>query len=91
MIEKIRERLQKMTEKEEMEETREEISLTPEEERMLEAADDEEGVIIHDADAEDALEEARRSRAGAEASENAKPAEDIEEPHNVRSMAEMMA
>lgn len=79
-----------MTKKENMEETQEELSLTPDEEQMLEAAADEEGVIIHDADAEDALEEAAL-RASAEASENTQSVEDVEEPHNVRSMAEMMA
>lgn len=71
-------------------ENQEEMSLTPEEERMFGADGNEEGVIIHDANAEDALEEAAL-RASDEASESAQPVEDVDEPHNVRSMAEMMA
>ena len=90
MIKKIKERLQKMTETENPEEAQEEMSLTPEEEKMLEAGVDDDGVIIHDADAEDALEEAAM-RASDEASENGQPDSDVDTPHNVRSMAEMMA
>src|SRR5437763_9190459 len=90
MIKKIKERLQKMTETENPEEAQEEMSLTPEEEQMLEAGVDDEGVVIHDADAEDALEEAAM-RASDEASENGQPVENVDEPHNIRSMAEMMA
>ncbi|HKC63649.1 MAG TPA: SMC-Scp complex subunit ScpB [Pyrinomonadaceae bacterium] len=88
MIKKIKERLQKMTKKEDSEETQEELSLTPDEEQLLEAAADEEGIIIHDADAEDALEEAAL-RAGDDQSGNGQPVGDA--PHNVRSMAEMMS
>ena len=52
---------------------------------------DGEGVIIHDADAEDRLEEAALRKA-AEAEEGSAPAEEeAAEPHTVRSMAEMMA
>jgi segregation and condensation protein B len=51
---------------------------------------DGEGVIIHDADAEDRLEEAALRNAAEE--ENPSPVpEEVSEPHNVRSMAEMMA
>ncbi len=54
--------------------------------------DAEEDVIIHDADAEDRLEEALVQRAAArDAGEEAAPSEDGDEPHGVRSMAEMMA
>jgi segregation and condensation protein B len=51
--------------------------------------DAEEDVIIHDADAEDRLEEVLLQRAAA--GEGAAPSEETDEPHNVRSMAEMMA
>lgn len=59
----------------------------------LEAGD--EGIVIHDADVEDALEEARLRAAeaattGEQGSEDA-AAEDVETPHSVRSMAELMA
>lgn len=57
--------------------------------------EEEEELIIHDADAEDALEAALRARtvtqdANGEA-QSALEAGDGDEPHNVRSMAEMMA
>lgn len=56
--------------------------------------DDDEGIVIHDADAEDALEEERLRRAalaqGSGAGEAAE-SDDAETPHNVRGMAEMMA
>jgi segregation and condensation protein B len=54
-------------------------------------ADEQVGVVIHDADAEDALEEARlRAAAGEEKTveQRAEVAEDA--PHGVRSMAELM-
>ncbi|MDX6695401.1 MAG: segregation and condensation protein [Blastocatellia bacterium] len=53
-----------------------------------------EGVVIHDADAEDALEEAQRRAASSPAQDDeavAPESYDAETPHNVRSMAEMMA
>jgi segregation and condensation protein B len=57
--------------------------------------DEDEGVVIHDADAEDALEEARLRAAATETTvedESATASSDeAETPHNVRSMAEMMA
>jgi segregation and condensation protein B len=50
-----------------------------------------EDVIIHDADAEDALEAAQAGvRLGSQEAEAGKP-EDEDTPHNVRGMAEMMA
>ncbi|HEY0408013.1 MAG TPA: SMC-Scp complex subunit ScpB [Pyrinomonadaceae bacterium] len=60
-----------------------------------EADEADEGVVIHDADAEDALE-AEQLRAMAQPAPDASMAAppesyDAEEPHNVRSMAEMMA
>ncbi|HEX8491693.1 MAG TPA: SMC-Scp complex subunit ScpB [Pyrinomonadaceae bacterium] len=58
------------------------------------ALEEDEGVIIHDADAEDALEEARLRRAF-EAQRSHTDVTDeggeTETPHNVRGMAEMMA
>ncbi len=78
-----------------------EASLSPEEsndeaEGSFDDDNDEEeddGVVIHDADAEDALEEARRSLAQAQSADDDTAAESVEgeTPHNVRSMAEMMA
>ena len=50
----------------------------------------EEGVIIHDADMEDALEEAA-ARAAEEEASSSSSAEDEETPSAVRSMAELMA
>lgn len=59
----------------------------------FELGEDEEGVVIHDADAEDALENARLRAAEPQASgeESAAANYQAETPHNVRSMAEMMA
>ena len=56
------------------------------------AEPDDDGVIIHDADAEDASEKAAL-RTASEVSTNgdSSSAEDANAPHNVRSMAEMMA
>jgi segregation and condensation protein B len=57
-------------------------------------AEEEEGVIIHDADAEDALEEALAKSDGEPGASDAAGAEassDEQTPHNVRSMEEMMA
>lgn len=51
---------------------------------------DGEGVIIHDADAEDRMEEAALSGVSA-AEDVSASSEDAGEPHNVRSMDEMMA
>ncbi|HEV7373798.1 MAG TPA: SMC-Scp complex subunit ScpB [Pyrinomonadaceae bacterium] len=52
---------------------------------------DDEGIVIHDADQEDALEEAAL-RVDKEDVGEAQPAiEESDAPHNVRSMAEMMA
>jgi segregation and condensation protein B len=60
-------------------------------EPIVEAEED--GVVIHDADAEDALEEAlAKSDAPPIAQEaSVEATEDMEIPHNVRSMEEMMA
>lgn len=64
----------------------------PETEVLAEADEEEEGVIIHDADAEDAREEmALRAAEEEKQAAQVEPAEDAEAPHNVRSMAEMMA
>jgi segregation and condensation protein B len=55
--------------------------------------DDDDGPVIFDADAEDALEEAALRASVMPAAGEAEPAvvAEGEEPHNVRSMAEMMA
>lgn len=56
------------------------------------AETDDEGIVIHDADAEDALEEAALRATVDENSNGDSPAvEETDAPHNVRSMAEMMA
>jgi segregation and condensation protein B len=71
----------------------EEKGLPFEAESFFDQDADEEGVIIHDADTEDALEEAalRASEAGNGDRAGSTVVEDADEPHNVRSMAEMMA
>jgi segregation and condensation protein B len=57
--------------------------------------EEDEGVVIHDADAEDALEESRLRAAETQASgaedADAVASDEAETPHNVRGMAEMMA
>ncbi|MBD0325549.1 MAG: SMC-Scp complex subunit ScpB [Pyrinomonadaceae bacterium] len=57
--------------------------------------EEDEGVVIHDADAEDALEEARlRAAVAQETGEDSAAAgssDETEAPHHVRGMAEMMA
>ena len=56
-------------------------------------SEEDEGIVIHDADAEDALEEARLRRAFEAQRSHTDTAEsdETETPHNVRGMAEMMA
>jgi len=91
MLKKIKERLQKMSKTESVEDAQEELSLPPDEETPVETGAEDEGVIIHDADAEDALEELAL-RSAEEEGKQAGQAEPLEDaPHNVRSMAEMMA
>jgi segregation and condensation protein B len=86
MIKKIKDRLQKAAKPESRESAEESGALLFDETGLP----DDEGVVIHDADAEDALEEAATLRADEEGvSENGASAEAA--PHNVRSMAEMMA
>ena len=93
MLKKIKERLQMMSKTESVEDAQEELSLPPDEETSVEAGAEDESVIIHDADAEDALEELalRSAEEEEKQAEQAKPVEDEDAPHNVRSMAEMMA
>ena len=59
------------------------------------ASDEDDGIVIHDADAEDALEEARASSGEQQQPDSAKASATTEEddgaPHHVRSMEEMMA
>jgi segregation and condensation protein B len=52
---------------------------------------DDEGIVIHDADQEDALEEAALRVNKEDAGEALAAVEESDAPHNVRSMAEMMA
>jgi segregation and condensation protein B len=89
MIKKIKEKFQKAASPENHEDAEgaEHLSLDD-----ASSAPDGEDVIIHDADAEDALE-ANALRATTEESvgENGASGEEVDEPHNVRSMAEMMA
>ena len=90
MIKKIKERLQQMAQPEGPPDDLAETDFNPEREESFEM--DGEGVIIHDADAEDALEEAA-SRALEEPAVESPGAtgESADAPHHVRSMAEMMA
>jgi segregation and condensation protein B len=92
MIKKIKERLQKMAQPESSHDDAEEMNSNPDGQASLEMDADDEGVVIHDADAEDALEEASLS-AGEESADEGQAAseESASAPHNVRSMAEMMA
>ena len=70
----------------------EEASATLDEAAMIQA-EEAEDVIIHDADAEDALEELalRAAEEEKQAEREVEPVENEDAPHNVRSMAEMMA
>ena len=62
-------------------------------EMKSEANGDADDVVIHDADAEDALEEAKKQRTleAEAAAENTETAEEEIAPHGVRSLAEMMS
>jgi segregation and condensation protein B len=93
MLKKIKERLQMMSKTESVEDAQEELNLPPDEETQGGAGAEDEGVIIHDADAEDALEELalRSAEEEEKQAEQADAVEDADAPHNVRSMAEMMA
>jgi segregation and condensation protein B len=105
MLKKIKERLQKMGKTESVEDVheadvQEEMATLPEEEASatldeaaMIQAEEAEDVIIHDADAEDALEELalRAAEEEKQAEREVEPVENEDAPHNVRSMAEMMA
>lgn len=58
---------------------------------VTEPSEDEEEIVIHDADAEDAAEAAAARDDQRGADQDRSFAEDSDAPHNVRSMAEMMA
>ncbi|MDT4952639.1 MAG: segregation and condensation protein [Acidobacteriota bacterium] len=76
------------------EQTGEETGQPFDTEASLEMNADDEGIVIHDADQEDALEEAalRADKDGDAGATKQQPAiEETDAPHNVRSMAEMMA
>jgi segregation and condensation protein B len=83
MLKKIKEKLHLKTAESESTQHAEDNDL------LETAAEPDEDIIIHDADAEDALEEAA-SRAENNGDGSA-PIEETDTPHNVRSMAEMMA
>lgn len=91
MIKKIKDRLQKMAKPESPENGAEEMSLPLDAAPPLEMEPDDEGIVIHDADAEDALEEAALRVNENVAGEDQAAAEESDAPHNVRGMAEMMA
>jgi segregation and condensation protein B len=88
MIKKMKEKLQKAAKQNGNEGAEDADNLLFDEE----LSPDDDGIIIHDADAEDALEEnALRAASEDSAGENASPVEESDAPHNVRSMDEMMA
>jgi segregation and condensation protein B len=86
MLKKIKEKLQRKTTGPDGVNNAEEDGLLFE----TAAEPEDEGVVIHDADAEDALEEVA-SRVVESNGDGAAPAEETDAPHNVRGMAEMMA
>ena len=95
MSEEIKDQLtESKAEAERFEQAEEEAEQLLGTESLLDAEEEDEDLIIHDADAEDALEaaalrasEARAATGNADLTASA----DRDEPHNVRSMAEMMA
>src|SRR4051812_46611522 len=95
MSEEIKEQpMQETIEAEDREQAEEEQELPSDTaESPLETDDGDDGPIIYDADAEDALEAAaaRASEAPIAGDADSTTSEDANEPHNVRSMAEMMA
>jgi segregation and condensation protein B len=95
MSEEIKDDLrEETTEAESLEDAVEELALSLDSEDSLDAdEDDDDEPIIYDADAEDAREAAalRAVEDGAAGTIDSPAAEDAEEPHNVRGMAEMMA
>src|SRR5215210_5408848 len=94
MSEEIKDQLMEETiEAEDQEQAVEEQGLPSDTESPLETDDDDDGPVIYDADAEDAREAAalRASEATIAGEADSTTSEDANEPHNVRSMAEMMA
>lgn len=95
MSQEIKEQLmEEPREAEDQEESEEEQELPSDTESPLETDDDDDGPIIYDADAEDAREAAAlRTLLAPDTGETASTAvvADADDPHNVRSMAEMMA
>jgi segregation and condensation protein B len=92
MIKRIKERLQKTAQPKSTHAGAEEVNLTPDAETALVMDAGDEAVIIHDADAEDALEEATSLSSEENSGEGQTETEESSDaPHNVRSMAEMMA
>jgi segregation and condensation protein B len=95
MSEEIKDTLMEETTTEDREQDVDETSPPLDADASLEMdAEEDEGIVIHDADQEDALE-AAASRIGETDAGAARPqqpvTEDTDAPHNVRSMAEMMA
>jgi segregation and condensation protein B len=68
-----------------------ETSMPFDAEASLEMDSEDEGIVIHDADQEDALEEVALRADKEDAGEAESAIEESDAPHNVRSMAEMMA
>jgi len=93
MSEETKEQQMQETIEEEQEQAEEEEQDLPSDtESPLETDDGDDGPVIYDADAEDAREAAAlRASAAAAAGEADSSAAEADEPHNVRSMAEMMA
>ncbi|MBA2734669.1 MAG: SMC-Scp complex subunit ScpB [Acidobacteria bacterium] len=94
MSEEIKDDLREETnEAESLEQAVEELALSLDTESSFDADPDEDGLIIHDADAEDALEMAalRATEAATAGKVDSPVADDAGDPHHVRSMAEMMA
>jgi segregation and condensation protein B len=91
MSEEIKDTLIEETESREQAEA--ETSPPVDEDASLETGADEEGIVIHDADQEDALEEAALRADKEDGGGVGQPLafEEMDAPHNVRSMAEMMA
>jgi segregation and condensation protein B len=93
MSEEIKDTSIEETETESRERALGETSLPLDGDTSLEMGADDEGIVIHDADQEDALEEAALRVEGKDGADvGQQPSiEESDAPHNVRSMAEMMA
>jgi segregation and condensation protein B len=91
MSEEIKENVIEETTAETREHAVDETNVPFDTQAPLEMDADGEGIVIHDADQEDALEEAALRVDKEDAGEASAVVEESDAPHNVRSMAEMMA